>query len=153
MDGWLIVATAAFLLVLLYRVRPEIGWARRARASQALQDARARIASATTDADRARALCDAASLLGPSSAAGMYLRAVRADPASPEVVERAVAGLGHRPRLLESVLWRHLAAAPWPATRLATRTTLSALVTLYEGPLRDPTRAKALSQARDTLGE
>jgi hypothetical protein len=148
---WLVVAAAAFLVVLVYRVRPEIGWARRTKASQALKEAHGKIESAPSEADRARALCEAAALLGPASAAGMYLRAIRADPSSSEVIEHAVAGLSQRPRLLESVLWRHLAASTWAETRLATRTSLSALVTLYEGPLRDTTRAKALAHARDAL--
>jgi hypothetical protein len=156
MQDWsipLMVATAAFFLVLLWRVRPLVGWGRQSGASrQALRDAHARIEAAANDTDKAKALCEAAELLAPSSARGFYLRAVRADPASSSVIDRVVAGLGRKPRVLESVLWRHLASSGWAETREATQTSLSALISLYEGPLRDPTRAKALSNARHSLG-
>jgi hypothetical protein len=156
MQDWsipLMVATGAFLLVLLWRVRPLVGWGRQAGATrQALRDAHARIEAAANDADKATALCEAAELLAPTSARGFYLRAVRADPASSKVIDRVVAGLGRKPRALESVLWRHLASSAWAGTREATHASLSALISLYEGPLRDPTRAKALSSARDLLG-
>ena len=148
----LTLATAAFLLVLLWRVRPQVGWGRQRGASrQAVKEARAKVDAATTEPEKAAALCDAAELLGPASATAMYLRAVRADPSSPQVIDRAAARLSRRPRLLESVLWRHLASSSWTDTRLASRASLSALVTLYEGPLRDPVRARALAHARDGL--
>jgi hypothetical protein len=156
MQDWsipLMVATGAFFLVLLWRVRPLVGWGRQAGASrQALRDAHARIEAASSDTDKANALCEAAELLAPSSARGFYLRAVRADPASSRVIDRVVAGLGRKPRVLESVLWRHLAMAAWAETGEATRASLNALISLYEGPLRDPTRARALSNARNSLG-
>ncbi len=167
MHDWsipLTLATAAFLLVLLWRVRPLIprlpwlprlplAWGRQRGASlEALEEAKARIEAAKGDDERASALCDAGELLAPASAEGFYLRAVRAAPASSEVIERVVAGLGRRPRILESVLWRHLGGAPWTDTRAASLASLAALVALYEGPLRDPTRARALRNAAEALG-
>jgi hypothetical protein len=82
---------------------------------------------------------------------GLYVRALRADPSSVRIVERAVAGLAKRPRALEKVLWRHLATAPWTATREATVASLDALRVLYEGPLRSALRAKAFANARDAV--
>jgi hypothetical protein len=149
----LTIAVAAFLLVLLWRVRPQLGWGRQTGASrQAIKDAKSRIEAAQGDDEKARALCEAGELLAPASAEGFYLRAVRTAPASTEVLARVIAGLARRPRILESVLWRHLAAASWTDTRVATLASLAALVALYEGPLRDSTRAKALKNAAGVLG-
>lgn len=77
---------------------------------------------------------------------------MRTDPQSPAVVARAVAGLAARPRALESLLWRHLAQAPWTNdSRDATRSVLDALRVLHEGPLKNAIRARALGNARDAL--
>jgi hypothetical protein len=84
-------------------------------------------------------------------ARGMYLRAMRADPASAEIVGRVVAGLAGRPRALESLLWRYLASRPWTDSKEATRAALDAMRVLYEGPLKSAVRAKAMGHARDTL--
>lgn len=155
MQDWsipLIVATAGFLVVLLWQVRPMVGWGRQRGASRAeIRAAHERIESAKSDEERAMALCDAADLLAPSSAKGLYLRAIRANPSSVRVIERVVAGLRRRPRALESVLWRHLASSSWTDTREATRAALEALRVLYEGPLRRAVRAKAMANARDAM--
>jgi hypothetical protein len=154
----LVAAAAAFLVVVLWRVRPAMPFGPRRRASrEALREAQSRIEASATPAARALALCDAADLLtrgvgGASSATGFYLRAMRTDPQSAAVVGRAVAGLAARPRALESLLWRHLAQAPWtPESREATRTVLDALRMLHEGPLKNAIRARALGNARDAL--
>jgi hypothetical protein len=152
----LLAAAGAFLLVMLWRVRP--AWGPRRRASrEALREAKSRIEVAREPKARALALCDAADIMansvgGATSAAGLYLRAMRTDPQSPEVVTRAVAGLSGRPRALESLLWRHLAQAPWTSdSREATKSALEALRVLHEGPLRNATRARAFANARDAL--
>ncbi len=156
----LVVAAAAFLFVLLWRVRPAIpwGWAPHRKASRkALREAQARIESTTDPPARALALCDAADVMargvgGASSATGLYLRALRTDPKSAEVVRRAVGGLAARPRALESLLWRHLGQAPWTSdSRDTTRLVLDSLRILYEGPLKNAVRARALGNARDAL--
>jgi hypothetical protein len=162
MQDWstpLVLATAAFLILVLWRVRPAIAWGSGKRARRdALRTARAAIESATDDHARAMALCDAADLVGnriagPANASGLYLRAVRADPHSVEVVQRAIAGLARRPRALESLLWRHLGIAAWTGGSVpAVRASLDALRVLYEGRLRNTARARALAHARDTLG-
>src|SRR5579863_4934557 len=159
MQSWstpLILATAAFLAVLLWRVRPVIGPRRRA-SREALRDARARIDSATDEPARAVALCDAADVLAGglgrgTNATGLYMRALRSDPRSVDVVRRAAAGLARRPRALESLLWRHLAAVPWTGpSREAARTSLEALRALYDRKLRNPVRARALAHALEAL--
>jgi hypothetical protein len=154
----LVAAAAAFLLVVLWRVRPALPFGSRRRASkQALREAKARIEAAPNPQARALALCDAADLMvrgvgGASSATGLYLRAMRTDPQSAAVVDRAVAGLAARPRALESLLWRHLAQAPWTHdSRDATRSVLDALRLLHEGPLKNAVRARALGNARDAI--
>lgn len=155
MQDWsipLAVATAAFLAVLVWRVRPLVGGAARGRAGrEAVRAAHARIDAAKTPAERADALCDAAGLVGAGSARGLYLRAMREAPASTAIVERAAASLARRPRALEALLWRRLGATPWPDSRDATVAALDVLVRLYEGPLRNAVRAKAMANARQAL--
>lgn len=163
MQDWsipLIIAIAAFLAVLLWRVRPApLSWGRKRHGRrQALNDARARIEAAPDGATRALALCDAADLMaksiaGISSASGLYLRAIRSDPRSIDVIERAAVALATRPRTLESLLWRHLAVAgPWSGpARGAARASISRLRALYDGPLRNSVRARALTNALESL--
>ena len=80
------------------------------------------------------------------------MRALRADPASAEIVARTVTGLGRRPRALEGLLWRHLGAADWKGPcRPAMVAALDALRVLYEGPLRNAVRARAIANAKDVL--
>jgi hypothetical protein len=153
----LVVATTAFLGVLLWRVRPLVAWtAHRRELREALEGARVRIESARDDVERARALCDAADLLAAhvhtrTAAIGYYLRAMRSDPASVEVIARATAGLARRPRALESLLWRHLALAQKGPGHDAMRAALEGLKNLYEGRLRSGVRARALEKVRDAV--
>jgi hypothetical protein len=153
----LIVSAGAFLAVLLWRVRPLVAWRTKQRAGrEALRLAQARVAIAAEGPDRALALCDAAELVarhvrGPGSAKGLYLRAMRSAPTSVEVIQRAVTGLAHRPRALESLLWRRLATTPWRESSEATGAVLDALRAIYEGPLRNAIRARAFSNARGAL--
>jgi hypothetical protein len=153
----LIVAVAAFLAVLLWRVRPALPFGRRRVTREEMKAAKARVEGAPDAAARALALCDAADLTvrgigGYGSAAGLYQRAMRTDPRSAAIVSRAVVGLAKRPLALESLLWRTLAGAPWTGdSRDAARTALDALRALHEGPLKNQVRARALANARDAL--
>jgi hypothetical protein len=117
----LLVAVAAFLAALLWQVRPVF------------------LRREGADGTRGR------------GAMAAHLRAVRDEPASVQVVERAVAALSKRPRALEVVLWRHLAAAPWESRREAVLASLDALRSLYEGRRRNQVRARAIANARETL--
>ncbi|MGH7270409.1 MAG: hypothetical protein ACREJ3_08255 [Polyangiaceae bacterium] len=160
MQTWstpLVAAAAAFLAVLLWRVRPHLPGGRSRASFDALREARARIEATHEPRARALALCDAADLTvrgpgGTASAAGLYQRAMRTDPTSAEIVVRTVSGLAKRPRRLESLLWRHLAAGPWTGEAAdASRAALDALRVLHEGPLKNAVRARALAHARDAL--
>jgi hypothetical protein len=148
----LIVAIAAFLALLLWRIRPRMGWTAPGRiAGKEIREAQARVEAAKTEPERAMALCDAADLMRGGGAKATYLRAMRADPASAEVVARVVSGLSRRPRTLESLLWRYLATREWTGSKEATRAALDALRVLYEGPLKNAVRAKAMGHARDAV--
>ena len=116
-----------------------------------MADQLARAEAATDEHEKALALCDAADLLAARGAVGLYLRAMRIDPSSVQVVQRTVSGLSRRPRALESALSRHLGSTPWTPSPAATVAALDALRALYEGPLRSPVRAKLFAQARDSL--
>ena len=150
----LVVAIAAFVVMLLWRVRPSFGPGRRG-GRAALKEVQARIEAAPDEPSRALALCDAGDLVarriaGSASAQGLFMRAMRADPSSVDVIARTVAGLSKRPRALESVLWRHLGSGSWSGpSRGAMVASLDALRALYEGPLRNAVRARALANARD----
>jgi hypothetical protein len=152
-------AAAAFLAVLLWRVRPAMSWRTRRASGEALREARARVDGAADDAARARALCDVADVVagrigGGIGAKGLYLRALRLDGRSPDLVARAVAGLAKRPHALEMVLWRHLAAVPWTGdSGEAARASLDALRMLYEGRLKNAVRARALARALAVLDQ
>jgi hypothetical protein len=154
MQEWstpLVLATAAFLAVLLWRVRPLVPGRRLGASREAILEAHARIENAPNERERARALCDAADLMNPGSAKGLYLRAIRTDPSSLEVIDRAVGALARQPRALEGLLWRYLALSSWRDNRDATAVALDALRALYEGRLRNATRARAMANAREAL--
>jgi hypothetical protein len=113
----LIFATAAFLAVLLWRVRPVLSWRQHRESRDALRHARARIESAAD-------------------------------------VARVAADLSRRPRKLEAILWRHLAAVPWTGeSEEAARASLEALRALYQGRLKNGVRARALGHALEAIGQ
>jgi hypothetical protein len=148
----LAIAAGVFFAMVVWRVRPAIGFGRRPGVSkEALRGHLARAEAAKDEHERALALCDAADLMAAGGARGLYLRALRADPGAVQVVQRAVTGLAKRPRALEHVLWRHLSQSPWVPAREATVASLDALRILYEGPLRKSIRAKFFAHARDAL--
>jgi hypothetical protein len=148
----------ALLFVLLMLIRMRLTTPKRGRATrQALAEAEAKIASAVSDAARALALCEAAEacvrrLSRNERAVSYFMKAMKADSASAEVVERVVQALDHRPRALEAVLWRRLAITEWGnQNRAATTVALRALAGLYATKLRNPTRGKALTRATALL--
>jgi hypothetical protein len=160
MQDWhipLIVAAAVFFAFILWKMRPAVFAFPSGKNRRNLREAQARIEAAKDDASRAVALCDAADASaaqpgGVTSAIGYYLRAMRTDPHSAAVVDRAAAGLARRPRALESLLWRRLGAEPWSGEgRAAARAALKHLAALYDGPLRNAPRARALEHALASL--
>ena len=159
MQDWhipLIVATTIFLAFFLWRFRPAVFSLERAGSREALREAQSRIEEAKDDVARALALADAGDAAAASgratSAIGFYLRAMRTNPTSAEIVDRASMGLHRRPRALESLLWRRLAAEAWSGeSRHAARAALKHLSNLYAGPLRNAPRAKALENAVEAI--
>jgi len=116
MDWKLIAAATVFGLYVIYRFRPVFTGSRAALGS--LAEARKKIDAAKTDAERAIALAEAgdacAGAVGRTTGAvGYYTRAMRANPSSVEIVDRAAKGLARRPRALEQLLWRRLASESW----------------------------------------
>lgn len=152
----LLVSAIVFAAFLIFKMRPAVTPGGRASAA-ALQDAQRRIEAAKNDTARAIALADAADAcvrLGrTTSAVGFYQRALRADPKSKAIIERAEASLVRRPAALENLLWRHLAAHAWTDDqREAVVASLRALVKIYGRRRRHHTRAEALSHALALLG-
>ena len=155
----LVIASAVFVLSLLWRLRPQMEDAGAARKKRgALSEAKKRLAAAKTDEERALALCDAgdaaaSGLAGGESAISYYLRAMRLDPKSPELVARAAKGLARKPRALESLLWRRLGAEPWRGGgEAAAKYAVEELARLYAGPLRNSARARAMENAKVLFG-
>jgi hypothetical protein len=152
----LLISAIAFAAFMIFRFRPVISGDGRASAA-ALKEAKQRVAAAKDDASKARALCDAADAsarLGRfRTAVAFYLRALRADPASKQIAERAAAGLARRPGALEKVLWQQLAAAPWTGeAREAALVALKALAASYAKRPRFHPRARAIEHALAALG-
>jgi hypothetical protein len=149
----LVVASAVFVVFLLWKLRPRMGGRGTEGRRAALRAARARATAAKSEGERALALCDAgdaaaSGLAGSESAIGYYLRAMRASPQSADLVTRAALGLERKPRALESLLWRRLGAEPWVGGgEAAARVALVELGRLYAGPLRNAARARAMENA------
>ncbi len=144
----LLVSTVVFAAFLVFKFRPAIGSRSRASAA-ALKEARRRIEEAGDDAAKARALADAgdacARLGRLNGATGFYLRALRLDPSSAEIVDRARTALERRPLALEKLLWRHLSHEGWKAGgREAALASLRGLAEIYRDRPRTQFRARAL---------
>lgn len=108
---------------------------------------------ALASAERAAALRDAAvialqELHRPNLAASFARRAERLDPGDPQAIVLLSAALrsATRFRALERLLWRRVADAP-EADASAARA-LEELLSLYEGPLKQPEVARALRRLR-----
>jgi len=153
----LVAVAAAFGLIVLWRARPAMGGGQPGGFREAVRKAQARIEAAKDDPSKALALCDAADAcalaFGRSSAAvSYYLRAARLDPASKDVLDRALKGLSRKPRALENYLWRRLGSDPWnEATKPTHTVALQLLGELYDKRLKNHARAKALVHVADAL--
>jgi len=136
----------AFLAFLLWQMRP--GSPRRRGLGVEARAACERARAAPTARARAEALCEAGVLAVRdgsrwTSAAGSFLRAMKADPVWPEAVQQLVLAFRRRrPRLLEKILWRRLGNLPWDdAHRAVLLLIVSTLRQLYEKERRDAVRA------------
>jgi hypothetical protein len=113
---------------------------------------------AGTARERAQALARAAALAaevpeGVTSATGLYLRAMRADPTFSDAV-RGISALlrRERPELLETVLWRRISHLGWDGeTREAARCAVESLSSLYRRELRHRDRARTLQKLAERL--
>lgn len=111
-------ACGAFVLFLLLRMAPgPLGSVAR-RKIPGLPEAIRKVTEAQGDAAKAEALLAAGDLAAQggahvTTASGYYLRAMRLAPASLEPVNRLATLLRARPRALDRILWRRLAAIPW----------------------------------------
>jgi hypothetical protein len=146
----LLVSAVAFGAFMIFKMRPAVSPDGRETA-QALKIAKQRIEDAKEDGAKALALADAgdacARLGRTNSAVGFYLRAMRTAPRSIEIVDRAAAALARKPRALEKLMWRHLAAEPWTGEgRGAALAALKALASVYGRRPNQP-RARALEHA------
>ena len=146
------MAAAVFVVFLLAKLRPVRLGRGRPGLGAGVRAARERAHGATTARARAEALCEAGRLAAEdrrwTASAGFFLRAMRTDPAWSAPVELAAAALARRrPRFLEKLLWRRLAALPWDgAHAAAARVTAARLASIYREQLRDPEKAEVLSR-------
>ena len=111
-------ACGAFVLFLVLRMAPGPLGAVVRRKVPGLAEAVQKVKDAEGDAAKAKALLDAGDLAAKAgahvaTASGYYLRAMRLAPESLEPVERLATLLRVRPRALDRILWRRLAAIPW----------------------------------------
>ena len=153
----LLISACLFAVVILVRSRPALFRRRGQSATVTLREGRARIEAATDSESRAKALCDAAEAcaqkLGRTTSAVGYLQRAIRESASADVVNRAAVALARRPYPLESLLWRRLGSYPWNGSaREGAIAALTQLVALYEGPLRNRARARALENSLRELG-
>lgn len=158
--GWrhaLAAAAVLFIVFLVVKMRP--GSSRRVALSAEVRAARERVRAATTPRVRAEALCDAGALAmrqgqRVTAAAGLFLRAMRADAAWAGAVERTAASLARpAPKLLEKILWRRLAMLPWDDEHAAAASAAArALEALYRKPIPDHVRAEVLRKLAAAIG-
>jgi hypothetical protein len=159
MDWQLSVVAAAviFGLYVLYKFRPIFGKRGTGAARVELRAARARLAKATTDAERLEALLAAgdacARTVGLGGGASSYFfRAMRLAPSSATTVDHAATALARRPRILETLLWRRLGAESWNGESAdATRAALRHLIAIYTTTRRSALRARAMERALESL--
>ncbi len=150
-DYRVLVAAVAFLLVVLWRFRPELS-------NEEIEPPVVGLDAAKTDPERVTILFDAGErfaqrLGGARKAAACFTRAMRLGPPAPELITRAARALDRHPKLLETLLWRRLGAGPWEGVeREVARTALAELVTLYDAASRTRHRARALEQVLAALG-
>jgi hypothetical protein len=163
----IVLSAIAFAAFLLWKIRPIFplprvalpNWRRRAlpkdiaRQKDEIRSFRDAARKAKSGRERAEALTRAAAISaavpeGTTSATGLYLRAMRADPTYGEAI-RGISQLlrRERPELLDAILWRRLSELDWNGeTREAARTAADALRRLYRRELRHKHRIRAMKK-------
>ncbi len=150
-DVLLAFAAIVFALYLFWKLRPAIGVDDALELRRRADDNLAKtLAALPDDGARVAMLCGEAEKLATAvgrrrRAAMLFSRAMRLAPNDTHVVERAVAALAARPRLLEALLWKRLASLqPGKSSRPAIEATLSALATAYAAMPRRSLRHRAV---------
>jgi hypothetical protein len=144
-------AAIVFALYLFWKLRPAIGvddaLELRRRADGSLGKA---LEALPNDTARVAMLCDEAEKLALQMgrrrrAAILFARAMRLAPADVGVIDRASKALAKKPRLLEALLWKRLAAAGPAAQELpAVEAALTALASAYGRMPRRTLRQRAI---------
>ncbi len=143
MDYRVLVVAVAFVLILVWRMRPALSEDEPEPAVRGLE-------AAKDDAARTAILVEAGSgyaraLGGGRKAAACFSRALRLSPTSLEVAKRASEALARSPRELEALAWRRLGAEPLgPEHRAVAYHLLGELVRIYEKKARTRPKARAI---------
>lgn len=145
-DALVVAASMAFVLIIVWRFRPQLGTERDRPISKKLAQ---QLEVATDAAAKAALLFDAGTqalaALRYASAESYFRRALRVEPTSVALLERVVTALSRRPRGLEALLWRSLSEADFQGEgRAASLAALTALVRLQERLPKQRTKATAL---------
>jgi hypothetical protein len=151
----MVAVAMLFVLFLVAKMRPTLGI--RGALGAEVKEARARAYAAKDPRAKSEALCEAGRLAAGArrwtAAAGFFLRAMSADPASADAISQTAMALAPRRRLLEKIIWRRLAHLPWDdAHAAAVRAAAVALAGLYEGKLHDRARAEVLRRLAERIG-
>lgn len=140
-----------FAVYVIVQVRP-MATKNGRRATGEIRGAHLRAREAKTDDERAAALAEAGEAAARAgrwvSAAGSFLRALRAVPDSAAIVHRTAKALAPRPRLLESLLLRRVAASsaePADGAEPALVALLEELLALY-GRKREKGKARLVER-------
>ncbi len=150
-DYRVLVAALAFLLLVVWRVRPAFS-------GEEVEPPVRGLEAAKDDDARAELLADAGdrfarALGGGRKAAACYSRAMRIKPGSTELARRAVAALQRHPKVLEALLWRRLGAVSWAGdTRPVAELLWGGLSSVYGASSRTRPRAQAIEHMLTALG-
>jgi hypothetical protein len=155
-------ATVTFVAFLLWKYRPRFSadspLQTLPRLNAEVSQARDLVRAAKTPEAKAAALLRTAQAAARhpdhlTVAMGYYLRAMRANPTSPEPVLGLCRLLEkNRPEMLEAVLWRRLAQLPWTTpTSPAARSAAEGLAALYGRKLRNRDRELALRKLAERI--
>jgi hypothetical protein len=141
----LLIATALFVIVLIWRIRPVMPLTR-PQDREALKVAQEKIAVATSGAERGIALCEAGEVCSARGrrvgAEGFFRRALLESPQA-ATLDRAFAALEKWPRTAEAVLWRALSGAASDNVDFQ-KNGLTHLIKLFEKSRTKRTQAQAL---------
>lgn len=142
----LVAASVAFVLILMWRFRPQLSGDRDRPVPRKLAKQLEAAADSTAKATLLfEAGTQALAALRYGKATSLFRRAMRLRPSSAELVERVAQALSRRPRGLEALLWRSLSEADFQGeNRDAALAALDALVRLHDRTPKQRTKAAAL---------